>query len=36
MSPKRLIAILSTMPDPRVARTRIHKLVDILVITCSP
>jgi predicted transposase YbfD/YdcC len=32
MSPKRLIAILSSVPDPRVARTRIHKLVDILVI----
>jgi hypothetical protein len=32
MSPKQLIAILSTMPDPRVTRTRVHKLVDILVI----
>jgi predicted transposase YbfD/YdcC len=33
MSPTRLVAIQSSMPDPRVARTRIHKLVDILVIT---
>lgn len=32
MSPKRLVAIMSSVPDPRVARTRIHKLVDILVI----
>lgn len=32
MSPKRLVAILSSVPDPRVARTRIHKLVDILVV----
>lgn len=28
----RLIAILSTVPDPRVERTRRHKLVDILTI----
>jgi predicted transposase YbfD/YdcC len=32
MSPKRLKEILSSVPDPRVARTRVHKLVDILVI----
>lgn len=32
MSPKRLAEIFSTVPDPRVARTRAHKLVDILVI----
>lgn len=32
MPPKRLIEILSSVPDPRVARTRYHKLVDILVI----
>ena len=32
MSPKQLVAIMSSVPDPRVARTRVHKLVDILVI----
>jgi predicted transposase YbfD/YdcC len=32
MSPQRLVEILSLVPDPRVPRTRIHKLVDILVI----
>ncbi len=32
MSPKRLVAIMSSVPDPRVARTRVHRLVDILVI----
>ena len=32
MAPAHLIAILSTVPDPRVERTRRHKLVDILVI----
>jgi predicted transposase YbfD/YdcC len=32
MPPLRLIAILSIVPDPRVERTRRHKLVDILVI----
>jgi len=32
MAPARLIAILSIVPDPRVERTRRHKLVDILVI----
>lgn len=32
MSPKRLVAIMSSVPDPRVARTRVHKLVDILVV----
>jgi predicted transposase YbfD/YdcC len=32
MAPVRLIEILSSVPDPRVARTRVHKLVDILVI----
>lgn len=32
MSPARLIVILSSIPDPRVKRTRAHKLVDILVI----
>lgn len=31
MPPSRLIALLSTVPDPRVARTRVHKLVDLLV-----
>jgi len=29
---RRLIAILSILPDPRVERTRRHKLIDILVI----
>lgn len=32
MSPKRLIEILSSVPEPRVARRRVHKLVDILAI----
>lgn len=33
MSPTRLLEILSIVPDPRVERTRAHKLVDIMVIT---
>lgn len=32
MTAARLSAILSSMSDPRVARTRVHKLADILVI----
>lgn len=32
MATSRLIAILSIVPDPRVERTRRHKLVDILII----
>src|SRR5271157_1381980 len=32
VSPARLVHILASVPDPRVARTRVHKLVDILVI----
>ncbi len=32
MSPSRLVEILSSLPDPRVARTRVHKLVDVLLI----
>jgi predicted transposase YbfD/YdcC len=32
MSPARLVKVLSSVPDPRVARTRVHKLVDILAI----
>lgn len=30
MSPARLVLVLSSIPDPRVARTRVHKLADIL------
>ena len=32
MSPARLVEILSSIADPRVARTRVHKLADVLVI----
>jgi hypothetical protein len=32
MPPTRLIAIFSAIRDPRVARTRVHKLVDLLLI----
>lgn len=32
MSPARLVTVLASLPDPRVARTRVHKLVDILAI----
>lgn len=32
MSPARLLDVLSAIPDHRVARTRVHKLVDILAI----
>lgn len=35
-APKSLVTILSTIPDPRVERTRTHKFVDILTIgLCS-
>jgi predicted transposase YbfD/YdcC len=31
MAPAHLVEIFSTIPDPRIARTRVHKLVDILI-----
>ena len=32
MSPAAFVALLTTVPEPRVARTRVHRLEDILAI----